>query len=49
MSVLLQEVSETIADHGCFSQETGKCKITFKGHADYLHSVAVRESNRQVI
>lgn len=33
----------------CWDVETSKCKITFKGHADYLHSIAVRESNRQVV
>ncbi|TKW32847.1 hypothetical protein SEVIR_2G193900v4 [Setaria viridis] len=33
----------------CWDVETGKCKITFKGHADYLHSVAIREANRQVV
>jgi len=32
-----------------FLKETGKCKMTFKGHTDYLHSVAIRESNCQVV
>uniref|UniRef100_A0A453KPC9 Uncharacterized protein n=1 Tax=Aegilops tauschii subsp. strangulata TaxID=200361 RepID=A0A453KPC9_AEGTS len=27
--------------------ESGKCKMTFKGHTDYLHSIAVREANHQ--
>jgi WD40 repeat protein len=37
---------------GCgmyFLEESGKCKMTFKGHTDYLHSIAVREANRQVV
>ncbi|VAI17631.1 unnamed protein product [Triticum turgidum subsp. durum] len=29
--------------------ESGKCKMTFKGHTDYLHSIAVREANHQVV
>ncbi|XP_024319264.1 THO complex subunit 6 isoform X5 [Brachypodium distachyon] len=32
-----------------FSEESGKCKMTFKGHTDYLHSIAVREANHQVV
>ncbi|KQJ89984.1 hypothetical protein BRADI_4g28830v3 [Brachypodium distachyon] len=31
-----------------FSEESGKCKMTFKGHTDYLHSIAVREANHQI-
>ncbi|KQJ89988.1 hypothetical protein BRADI_4g28830v3 [Brachypodium distachyon] len=31
-----------------FSEESGKCKMTFKGHTDYLHSIAVREANHQL-
>ncbi|KAI4990841.1 hypothetical protein ZWY2020_039212 [Hordeum vulgare] len=33
----------------CWDVESGKCKMTFKGHTDYLHSVAVREANHQVV
>uniref|UniRef100_A0A453KPX1 Uncharacterized protein n=1 Tax=Aegilops tauschii subsp. strangulata TaxID=200361 RepID=A0A453KPX1_AEGTS len=31
----------------CWDVESGKCKMTFKGHTDYLHSIAVREANHQ--
>jgi hypothetical protein len=44
---VLEKVSDTYL--GYLSQETGRCKMTFKGHTDYLHSVAIREANRQVI
>jgi hypothetical protein len=40
--------SEGNFDFDCLSQESGKCKMTFKGHTDYLHSIAVREANHQV-
>ncbi|VAI17633.1 unnamed protein product [Triticum turgidum subsp. durum] len=33
----------------CWDVESGKCKMTFKGHTDYLHSIAVREANHQVV
>ncbi|XP_020587735.1 THO complex subunit 6 isoform X2 [Phalaenopsis equestris] len=33
----------------CWDMETGKKKIVFKGHSDYLHSVTVRKSNNQII
>ncbi|KAK2630828.1 hypothetical protein QOZ80_6AG0533330 [Eleusine coracana subsp. coracana] len=33
----------------CWDVESGKCKMTFKGHTDYLHSIVVREANRQVV
>ncbi|XP_024319265.1 THO complex subunit 6 isoform X6 [Brachypodium distachyon] len=32
----------------CWDVESGKCKMTFKGHTDYLHSIAVREANHQI-
>jgi hypothetical protein len=49
MCSIPEEVSDGISYHGCCSQESCKCKMAFKGHTDYLHSVVVREANRQVL
>ncbi|KAI0508028.1 hypothetical protein KFK09_014162 [Dendrobium nobile] len=32
-----------------WDMETGKRKIVFKGHSDYLHSVVIRKSSNQII
>ncbi|KAL9250647.1 THO complex subunit 6-like protein [Drosera capensis] len=33
----------------CWDLETGKLKVVYKGHSDYLHSIVVRNSGNQVI
>lgn len=33
----------------CWDLESGKIKMVFKGHSDYLHSVVVRSSRSQII
>ncbi|GAB2225164.1 hypothetical protein Droror1_Dr00005952 [Drosera rotundifolia] len=33
----------------CWDVETGKVKVVYKGHSDYLHSVVVRNSSNQVL
>ncbi|XP_068345068.1 THO complex subunit 6 [Pyrus communis] len=40
------------ADYSCFccwDVERGQVKLTFKGHADYVHSVVARNSTNQII
>ncbi|KAM4124126.1 hypothetical protein ACB094_01G208700 [Castanea mollissima] len=33
----------------CWDVETGKLKVVFKGHSDYLHSIVARNSANQII
>ncbi|KAI4377801.1 hypothetical protein MLD38_015376 [Melastoma candidum] len=33
----------------CWDVETGKIKMVFKGHSDYLHCIAARNSSKQII
>ncbi|CAL9027632.1 unnamed protein product [Prunus brigantina] len=33
----------------CWDVESGKVKMTFKGHSDYLHSIVSRNSTNQII
>ncbi|XP_072980944.1 THO complex subunit 6 [Typha angustifolia] len=33
----------------CWDVETGKCKLVFRGHSDYLHCVTVRSSSNQIV
>ncbi|XLS50874.1 hypothetical protein HN51_011551, partial [Arachis hypogaea] len=33
----------------CWDVETGKVKMVFKGHLDYLHCIVARNSSNQVL